>query len=266
MRRLVPAALMSVGLAALSLPAAAQTATLTTRYDIRWLNFAPIGKAFMTLDVTNDSTYDAKISGRVLSADVAVTASGNVSGTRVLPETFATTVATSRRRQTIQMGMAAGNVKLAKVTPEPKPRPDRIELSPEHQRGILDPLSAAFMPMPQKDGKLGASACQRTLPVFEGSERFDIQLSYLRMASVEKGESDAYSGPAVVCRARYKAIAGHRESADYVAYFAKDPLIEVWLVPVAGTKMLVPYKTSVPTPFGTIVVEASRFKVEGPKT
>lgn len=246
-------------------PAAAQT-TLTMRYDVRWLNLAPIGKAFLTLDVKDDTSYDARIAGKILTAKVAVTANGSVAGTRILPDAFATTVQTSDRTQTIQMGMAAGNVRMAKITPEPKPKPDLVELQPQHQRGVLDPLSAAFMAMPQKDGELGASACDRTLPVFEGTERFDVELSYQRMTTVEKTASDNYSGPAAVCRARYKAIAGHRESADYVAYFAKDPLIEVWLVPVAGTKMLVPYRTSVPTPFGTIVVEATRFKVESPKT
>lgn len=254
------------GLSAMAATPAAAQATLTMRYDIRWLNLAPIGKAFLTLDVKDDSAYDARISGKILTARVAVTASGSMAGTRILPDAFATTVQTSDRKQTIQMGMTGGNVRMAKVTPEPKPKPDLVKLEPQHQRGILDPLSAALMAMPQKDAELGASACERTLPVFEGTERFDVELSYQRKATVEKTAADNYSGPAVICRARYKAIAGHRESADYVAYFAKNPLIEVWLVPVAGTRMLVPYRTSVPTPFGTIVVEATRFKVENPKT
>jgi hypothetical protein len=266
-RRLAYAAVAGSVLLGAAVPACAETTTLTTRYDIRWLNLAPLGKAFLTVDIKNDSSYDARIAAKVLSAKVAVTASGAMSGTRILPDAFATTVATSERQQTIQIGMAAGNVRLAKVTPEPKPKPDRVELGPEHQRGILDPLSAALMPMPQKDPTLSAASCDRSLPVFEGTERFDVDLSYIRMTTIEKtGEGDVYIGPAVVCRARYKAIAGHRASADYVEYFKSDPAIEVWLVPVAGTRMLVPYKTSVPTPFGTIVVQASQFKVGGADT
>ncbi len=241
-------------------PAMADATRLAMRYDIRWLNLAPIGKAFLALDIDPAGSYTANVSARILTARVAVTSSGAISGERVLPSAFATTVSTNERRHTIQMSMAAGTVRQARVLPEPKPKPDIVALTPAHQRGILDPLSAALMPVPQGGKELGPATCDRTLPVFEGTERFDIELSYLRKATIEGGGGDAYKGPAVVCKARYRAIAGHRESADYVAYFAKDPLVEVWLVPVAGTSMVVPIKTTVPTPFGTIVVEASRFR------
>jgi len=36
---------------------------------------------------------------------------------------------------------------------------------------------------------------------------------------------------------------------------------EVWLAPLAGTRILVPFRISVPTPVGEAVVEATQFVV-----
>jgi hypothetical protein len=35
--------------------------------------------------------------------------------------------------------------------------------------------------------------------------------------------------------------------------------MEVWLAPIAGTRVLVPIKVSVPTPLGTGLLEATHF-------
>jgi hypothetical protein len=263
-RNMMRAMLLALaGMTVMGLPAAADTTHLSVRYDIRWLNLAPIGKGFLTLKLEDSGAYSADITARILTARTAVSSSGMIGGDRVLPDAFAVNIVTGERRHTIQIGMTAGTVRQTKVTPEPKPKPDLVALTPAHQRGILDPLSATLMPIPRGDGELSASVCNRTLPVFEGTERFDVVLSSIRKTTVEKTDGEAYEGPAVVCKARYRAIAGHRESADYVAYFARDPLIEVWLAPVEGAGLMIPIKTSVPTPFGTVVVEASRFKLGG---
>jgi hypothetical protein len=45
---------------------------------------------------------------------------------------------------------------------------------------------------------LPQEACQHTLPIFDGHQRYDLKLAFKRMDQVtaEKG----YSGPVVVCR------------------------------------------------------------------
>jgi hypothetical protein len=35
--------------------------------------------------------------------------------------------------------------------------------------------------------------------------------------------------------------------------------IEVWLAPLAGTRLMVPYRMSMPTPFGVGVLQATEF-------
>src|SRR5437016_4697548 len=84
-----------------------------------------------------------------------------------------------------------------------------------------------------------AACCQR-LPIFDGRQRFDIAMSFKRMERVqaEKG----YDGPALVCTALYEPIAGHRPERYAIQYLRATRDIEVWFVPIAGTRMLVPYR------------------------
>jgi hypothetical protein len=35
---------------------------------------------------------------------------------------------------------------------------------------------------------------------------------------------------------------------------------EIWLAPIAGTRLMVPYRASVPTPLGTGVLQATQFE------
>ena len=35
--------------------------------------------------------------------------------------------------------------------------------------------------------------------------------------------------------------------------------MEVWFAPIAGTRVLVPYRVTVPTPLGTAMLEATQF-------
>ena len=39
--------------------------------------------------------------------------------------------------------------------------------------------------------------------------------------------------------------------------------MEVWLAPVTGTRIVVPFRISVPTPVGDAIVEATQFVVTG---
>lgn len=255
--------------ALLTLPAGdarADNTRLEAAYDIRWLNLVSFGEATATIDLRRGGAYDANVRANIFGTKAAFTASGNIRGERVLPESFAATIANKKRRMTIAMALAGGLVRQTRLEPEPKERPDRIPLKAGHTRGVLDPLSAALMPVPRGAGELGPSSCNRTLPVFEGMERFNLKLSYARMAAAGSAGTSAYDGPSVVCRVTYEPIAGHRTSADHIAYLKSDPVIEVWLAPVDSANMLVPIRTSIPTPYGTLIVEARRFTVKGRDT
>jgi hypothetical protein len=63
----------------------------------------------------------------------------------------------------------------------------------------------------------------------------------------------------VVCTVRYHPVAGHRPSRWAIKYLMETREIEAWLAPVAGTRVLVPYRISVPTTLGPGVLEATQF-------
>ena len=54
-------------------------------------------------------------------------------------------------------------------------------------------------------------------------------------------------------------VAGHIPSRATVKYLANQRDMEVWLAPVAGTHVLVPFRVSIPTPVGLGVMQATQF-------
>jgi len=42
-------------------------------------------------------------------------------------------------------------------------------------------------------------------------------------------------------------------------YVAAQRNMEIWFAPIAGTRVLVPFRVAIPTPLGTGVVEATEF-------
>jgi hypothetical protein len=68
-----------------------------------------------------------------------------------------------------------------------------------------------------------------------------------------------YDGPVVVCAVRYRPISGHRPSRAAIQYLMESRDIEVALAPIGGTRVLIPYRVTVPTVLGAAVLEATHF-------
>ena len=113
------------------------------------------------------------------------------------------------------------------------------------------------MPVAGHGPMLDPSACNRTIPVFDGAGRFDVTLSF---ASAKTVDVPGYKGPVLVCQARYTPIAGHRTGRKATQFMAENRDMEAWLAPVENTRMLVPVKISVRTMIGTTVIDATRWR------
>jgi hypothetical protein len=105
---------------------------------------------------------------------------------------------------------------------------------------------------------LSEEACQHTLPIFDGNQRYDLKLAFKRTDKMkaEKG----YAGPVVVCSLRYEPIAGHRASAALVKYLSEGREMEIALAPIAGTRLLAPFRVSVVSTLANLLIEANRFE------
>lgn len=223
----------------------------------------PVGKGVWLIDVSPDQ-FTAAASGRttgvlqvLAGGRGAAMAQGAIAAGRPAPTTFSSSIVTEKRANEVKMALSGGNVKEISAEPPSSPYADRVPITDAHRQGVLDPMSAALIPVPGNGALVSREACNRTLAIFDGRGRFDLTLSFKRIDQVkaEKG----YQGPAAVCAVAYRPVSGHRSSQSAVKYLMARDDIELWLAPVAGTRLLVPFRVSVPTVLGTAVVEATQF-------
>ena len=71
--------------------------------------------------------------------------------------------------------------------------------------------------------------------------------------------SVGYQGPVAVCSVSYRPISGHRPGRAAIKYLMAAHDIEMWLAPIAGTRILVPFRISVPTFIGRANLQATQF-------
>lgn len=233
--------LYSVSLAGLSLGTATLSGTVTpSRYSLT-------AQAHLT-----------GLAGMVTGGKGAATATGGFGGGKVVPGNYALTASNSEMTRTVQMGLTGAGVQQVVVNPPIEPRPDRVPVNAGHQRGVIDPLGAVLM---QTTAATPEAACNRTIPVFDGAQRFDIRLSYAGTRTVAARDG-GYAGPVVICKARYTPIAGHRSDRPAVKYMAENRDMEAWLAPSGVDGVYLPFRVSVKTMVGTSVIQAVRYSIE----
>jgi hypothetical protein len=254
--------------AALSLAAAPVHAQVKfeARYTISVARI-PIGESNWTLDFGADQ-YDASASAnakgvlRVLASGKGTFAARGIVKHGVPAAThFTAKTDSDNDKVDIKMTLDGGTVTELDAS-QPPPSPDRVPLTDEHRAGILDPLSAMLIAAAGSDGALAPQACRRTLPLFDGRRRFDLALSFKRMGKV--AAENGYRGPALVCAVTLEPLAGYRPSSPVVKYLTDGREIELWLAPIAGTHLLAPFRLSIASMLGNLVVEAYRFEAATP--
>jgi hypothetical protein len=93
--------------------------------------------------------------------------------------------------------------------------------------------------------------------VFDGRVRYDLSSEFKRIETVKADRG--YEGPAVVCAVYFKPISGYVPDRPAVKYLVTLRDAEVWLAPISGTRVLVPFRFSMPTPLGTGLLQATEF-------
>ena len=159
------------------------------------------------------------------------------------------------------MTLGSGDIKEYRIDPPSPPDPERVPVTEAHFRGVSDPMTATLVRVPGTGSilapQVAPQACQRTSHVFDGRIRYNLRFAFKRMDQVkaEKG----YQGPAVVCTVYFQPIAGYIPSRSAIKYLVEQRDMEVWLAPVVGTRVLVPFRVSIPTPIGLGVMQATQF-------
>lgn len=206
-------------------------------------------------------TLNAKLSGiaaMISSLRIALSSSGTIRKTGPLPSAYATSSANSNETRTLRMALSGGNVRAVEIMPPLEFNGlERVPVTEDDKRNILDPTSALLMPVAAGEDLVGASACNRTLPIYDGYARFDIQLSFSGTRDVAL---PGYKGPVSVCSAHYRPVSGHYVNSKSAKYMSENNGIEVWLAPIEHAHLVVPLRVAMPTQSGHVVIEATEFQ------
>ncbi|HEV2000867.1 MAG TPA: DUF3108 domain-containing protein [Xanthobacteraceae bacterium] len=256
-----------LALACLVAPAHAD-GRLEAKYKITLAGIT-VGAGTWTLDVSEEG-YSGSASGKVAgvlrlfaSGEGSATARGQIAAGKVVPTSFTLNSTRGSKTDHVRIAMAANVVRDFSAEPPPSPGGDRVPLTPEHKKGVVDPGSAAILPVSGAGDLLRPDACNRTVPVFDGRQRYDLVMSYDRMETAK--DVKGYSGQLVICHIAYRPVAGHRSGREDLITLADNHTIEAWFGPVAGSRVLVPVRVSLVTSFGTLVVQATQFSAEPTK-
>jgi len=252
--------------AAACLALAPQTASAQGRLDAQYeatLAGIPVGKGAWTIEIGDDAFAASAQGGTagLLKAFSGGTGSGASQGRVVngalVPNAYTATTTTQKKSETIRLVLANGNVKDFSIDPLPPVDPDRIVVTDAHRKGVLDPMTGSMLRVPGNGEVLSPDSCRTGTGIFDGRMRYDLKLDYKRMETVraERG----YHGPALVCAIYFIPVAGYIPDRPVIKYLATERRMEIAFVPIAGTRILVPFRMTIPTPFGPAMLEATSF-------
>ena len=245
---------------------APQAALAQGRLDAQYeatLSGIPVGKGTWTIEI-GDDTFSAAAQGGtagLLKAFSGGTGSGASQGRVVngalVANAYTATTMTQKKSETIRMVLANGGVKDFSIDPVPPVDPDRIVVTDAHRKNVLDPMTGSMLRVAGNGEVLTPDACRTGAGIFDGRLRYDLKLDYKRMEMVKAERG--YHGPAVVCAVYFTPVAGYIPDRPVIKYLAGERRIEIAFVPIAGTRILVPFRMTIPTPFGPAMLEATSF-------
>jgi hypothetical protein len=261
--RLWLATLLGAGVLFSALPREASAqGRLDAQYEAT-LAGIPVGKGAWTIEIGDDA-FSASAQGgtaglmKAFSGGSGSGASqGRVVNGALVASNYTASTHMAKKSETIRISLANGNVKEFSIEPEPPVDADRIPVTDAHRKGVFDPMTGSMLRVPGTAELMSPDSCRTGAGIFDGRMRYDLKLDFKRMETVkaEKG----YHGPALVCAIYFTPVAGYIPDRPVVKYLASQRNIEIVFVPIAGTRVLVPFRLSIPTPFGPAMLEATSF-------
>ncbi|MBJ6124186.1 DUF3108 domain-containing protein [Microvirga splendida] len=261
--RLIASALATLAFAGTA--SFAQGQTLKVTYDLS-LAGLPLGKADL-ISSFKGKKYEMKGNAKLTGLAMLLTggkgeasAAGTLAEAKPRSTSFEVVSKASENQRSVRMGLKGGRVAEVEIDPPLEPKEDRIPVKAADKRGVVDPMSALLMPALASKSLTDPDNCNRTIPVFDGASRMDVVLTYAETKNVEV---TGYSGPVLVCNARYVPVSGHRPERPATKFMQENRDMAVWLAPVEGPRLLFPLKVSVRTMIGMGEMQASLWSLEG---
>ncbi|HTV35168.1 MAG TPA: DUF3108 domain-containing protein [Xanthobacteraceae bacterium] len=225
----------------------------------------PIGDIGWTIDL-RDSRFSAAATGSTVGlfqifahGHGNAEAHGSIAGKEPVASAFKVSFTSGNSTDEIKIAFNGGKAKETLAHPRP-PIPGLVPLTDAYRTGVVDPMTALLVHVPGNGNTSVPAACERKIAVFDGHMRYDLRLAFKRMQQVKA--ATGYRGPAVVCAVYFTPLAGYDPNRAAIKYLQAERGMEIWLAPLIGTRLMVPFRFSVPTPIGVGVLQATRFTFE----
>lgn len=187
----------------------------------------------------------------------ATRSTGIAHGATPVPGNYVFDYRANSKTGSVRMAFAHGRVAQLDVLPKKKPSRKTVPLKREHLDSVFDPLSAV---MALTQGSK-TNPCRKRLAIFDGQQRFDLQLSYAGRERLPAARSLSQSNMGFVCRVRYIPVAGYKPN-QVTRFMANNKGIRVVLRPVPNADVFVPHEVRVPTIAGDALLVAKRVVIK----
>jgi hypothetical protein len=264
--RICPALGIVAVLTVVFLADARHTVTAQGRLEAEYvatLTGIPIGRGTWVIDISEDEFTAAANGGtagllRIFASGTGMGAArGTIAGGRMVPLNYTATVTTKDRIDDVRMAFAGASVKDFTVEPPVGPNPDRIPVTDADRHNVVDPMVSTMNYVAGSADLLSPQSCIRKVSVFDGRLRYDLNSEFKRMETVKA--SKGYQGPVIVCAIYFTPVSGYVPNSTTIKYLASIRDAEAWMAPIAGTRVLVPFRFSIPTPIGVGALQATQF-------
>jgi Protein of unknown function (DUF3108) len=223
----------------------------------------PVGRGAWNIEISDDQFAASAVGGTAgllksfSSSSGTGSAQGRVVNGALVSTNYSASTTTSKKSEAIHMVLSNGTIKEYAIEPEPPVDPDRVPVTEAHKKGVFDPMTGSMLRVPGTADPLSPEACRGSAAVFDGRMRYDLKLDFKRMETVkaEKG----YQGPVVVCAIYFTPVAGYIPDRPVIKYLVSARNMEIAFAPVAGTRILVPFRVVIPTYLGIAMLEATSF-------
>ena len=231
------------------------------------------GVHFLSADITfneNKDKYKTQVQAhthgfwyRALPWDGTLQAEGRIKKDRFEPITYQNRDVWKNKPKETKLVFANGDVK-PEFNPPNKDK-NREQVTTEQRRGALDPITALLQMLAHVAIN---DSCDVTVPIFDGKRRFDLTGSNSGVDNIDEDDYNVYKGPARVCDADFKMIAGEWKDDRKKARFwqkndkgdaGRDPF-QIWLAKLEPTMPEMPVRLESSSVFGNIVIHLSSWK------
>lgn len=240
----------------------AMGAEIDTRADYV-VNLAGINVASVDIRFVDDGSHfnidvGANVSGvgtLVARGTAEADAAGSSSIGGLKAEGFNLKTQANGETFSVDVDYAGGNATGFKIDPPVIDNTGRVALERKDLKGVTDPMASFIL----KGEALSPDLCNRTLKIFTGMERYDVDMSYAA-SDVATSARTGYQGPVVLCRLRYKPISGHFTNSEITNYLAQSDKILVWYAPLGASGYFIPYRVLMGTSIGDLSMVLTRLQ------